>query len=306
MKGPLLIALAAFLWATDALFRVPAVSTLSATTIVWIEHAIGILVLAPYVWLRYGKTAFQLKPREWIAAASVGILGSAIATVLFTLAFQYLNPSAVILVQKVQPVLVIYLAALFLGERPLAEFLLWGAIAILSAAALALTDASSEDILKTGEAISRQSRGALCSLGAAFLWAVSTVAGKALLRTRPAGVATFWRFVFGFTALTVLVPLTGSSFVPVVNSPAAAAGLLYMSLIPGLLAMLAYYAGLERTRASTVTLVELLYPVCAIALNAIFLNSYLTATQWIASLLLILSVTLGTRGNLETNSRLDR
>jgi drug/metabolite transporter (DMT)-like permease len=299
--GPLLIALAAFLWATDALFRVPAVAGISATTIVWFEHALSVVLLLPFLLIRYGKKSWQLTRREWISAALVGVLGSALATVLFTLAFQYLNPSAVILIQKIQPVLVIYLAVLFLQEKPAPEFLFWGGVAILSAAALALTDASSEP-LPEGQKFTAQALGALLSLGAALLWAVSTVAGKSLLRTQPAIIATFWRFVFGLIALTLIAPINGSPWIPQTNT-SGWMGLVYMSLVPGLFAMLAYYSGMERTRASTVTIVELLYPVCAIGLNALFLQAYLAPTQWVAALLLVLSVTLGTRGNLESNSR---
>lgn len=299
MIGPLLVALAAFLWATDALFRVPAVAEISATSIVWFEHALCVLILGPIVWARHGKAAIHMTRREWLSAASIGVLGSALATVLFTLAFQYLNPSAVILIQKVQPVLVIYLAVIFLREKPGPEFLFWGGIAILSAAALALTDAP-EELSSTQIKLSSQAWGAMLSLGAALLWAISTVAGKALLRTQPVAVATFWRFVFGLIALTIIAPLHDSPWIPQTTA-SGWVGLVYMSLVPGLLAMVAYYSGMERTRASTVTIVELLYPVCAIGLNALFLNAYLSLTQWIAALLLVLSVTLGTRRNLETD-----
>jgi hypothetical protein len=45
----------------------------------------------------------------------IGGVGSAIATVAFTESFQFLNPSLVILLQKMQPVVAITLAAIVLA-----------------------------------------------------------------------------------------------------------------------------------------------------------------------------------------------
>jgi drug/metabolite transporter (DMT)-like permease len=55
--------------------------------------------------------------------------------------------------------------------------------------------------------------------------------------------------------------------------------------------MLAYYAGLKRTPASVTTLVELLFPISAVLLNALFLGVKLDLNQLAAGALLLFSVT---------------
>jgi len=67
--------------------------------------------------------------------------------------------------------------------------------------------------------------------------------------------------------------------------------LLYMALVPGLGAMLLYYAGMKRTPALVVTFVELLFPVGAVILNWIFLDSPLSMFQVAAAAALLLAVT---------------
>src|SRR4051812_44300466 len=105
--GPILVGIACFLWATDALVRYPAISALDPTLIVFVEHVLAVAILLPWIILQGRKHAFALTPRVGFAAAFSGICGSALATVLFTASFLYINPSIAILLQKLQPVLVV-------------------------------------------------------------------------------------------------------------------------------------------------------------------------------------------------------
>src|SRR5690349_6696754 len=92
-KGPLLVGLAACLWATDALVRYPAINKIDPTFIVFFEHLLGVLILAPWVYLKYQKQLFSLSPGEWASALFCGVGGSALGTLFFTASFLYVNPS---------------------------------------------------------------------------------------------------------------------------------------------------------------------------------------------------------------------
>ena len=94
--GPWLVALAAFLWAIDAPFRKYLTADLSSTTIVFMEHILIVIIVL--VGLRpYLKEFKKLNWRGWLAIAFIGFGGSALATVLFTQSFHYVNPSVAIL-----------------------------------------------------------------------------------------------------------------------------------------------------------------------------------------------------------------
>lgn len=288
--SPILIAIAAILWATDAPFRLPAVQALDPILVVLFEHCIGLGALSLWAFFKKRPEVLRLQTSDWIGAILVGGGGSALATVFFTASFRYINPSLTILLQKLQPILVILLASLLLKEKPKKGFFLWTVLALSSAAVLSFPDLNFS-FLKDG--IDLHSRGVFYAMGAATLWAIATISGKFLLRKNAPGTVTFWRYAFGFATLIGLTLLSNSPLTPLLSSFSSTPilkALLYISLVPGLLSMVAYYAGLLKTPASTATLIELLYPVSAVVINTLVLHQPLNLVQLAAGTLLLVSV----------------
>jgi drug/metabolite transporter, DME family len=287
--GAALIGLTAILWATDGLFRFPLAAAFNPTVIVFSEHTLILLVLLPFYAVSLLRHPHEAERGPVISPANIGLFaligagGSALATVLFTLSFRHLNPSVAILLQKVQPVFVVLIAHGVLGERPARRFYGWAALALLSAIALSV---SFSNLSLQG----RLQEGAVEALLAAFVWAASTVAGKILLKRCTAMTVTFWRFAFGWLALGIWLLLAGHPGTTSWISPDHWGQLAYMALVPGLLAMVIYYAGLSRTTASIATFVELLYPLSAVCLNAWILHTALTLPEGAAAAVLVFSV----------------
>ena len=289
ISGSLLVAMASILWATDALFRVPALYSLNPVIIVLFEHIICLLALLPWV-LVFPKTKiFKLSTTGWGAAILIGAGGSALATVLFTSSFKYTNPSVSILLQKLQPILTVFFASLFLGERPGIKFFKWAPVALASGLLLSFPDLNF-NFFDNG--FSAHHKGVFFAVLAALLWSLSTIAGKALLKNQPSSITTFWRFFFGFITLLIMWITSGDSLpLDIIKNDKIIIALLYMGLISGLLAMLAYYAGLKKIQASISTFVELMFPITAVILNTVLLDMPLTKTQIIAACVLLLAVT---------------
>jgi drug/metabolite transporter, DME family len=293
LSGPGLVAAAAFLWATDALVRYPAIGRVDPTFIVFVEHLLAVLILLPWVMLKFPGKIFSLSFKEWVAALFCGVGGSALGTVLFTASFAYVNPSVAVLLQKLQPVFVVMIAYVLLGERPVRKFYFWAVIALAAGIVLGFPELQFKELFHS---ISLRSKGIHYAFAAALIWAASTVSSKILLRRLPVVLATFWRFSFGFIALGLLfgivqgpglwhyckIGMEYSNFVP----------LLYLSLVPGLFAMMAYYSGLSRTPAGVTSFIELIYPIAAVVLNTVFLHTPLEPIQTIAGGVLILAVAM--------------
>lgn len=291
--GPLLVAIAAILWSTDALYRFPAAHGTSAVWIVFAEHLLAMSVFIPWILAKGARFAFQLKPSEWILCFVVGAGGSALATILFTASFKHINPSVSILLQKLQPIFVILLAWVFLGERPSRKFYLWALVAILSASILTFPDL---DFASAFRGLDPRSRGVWFSLEACGLWAVATVAGKRLLRRIDPNLATFWRFALGTLASWFLLVASGSDarwdlFFQGEHFKAYA----YMGIMTGILPMVFYYQGMKRTTAGVVTITELLFPISAVIVNHFFLSSPINAVQSLSGAVLIFSVVMISR-----------
>src|SRR4051812_21636615 len=94
--GPYLVFLAALLWATDAPFRLHLTESLSSNFIVLAEHFIDTLIVLPLLLMNWREMK-QLSRRHWLAIIIIAIGGSALASIAFTQAFHYVNPSVAIL-----------------------------------------------------------------------------------------------------------------------------------------------------------------------------------------------------------------
>src|SRR6185503_6674915 len=130
--GPYLVFIAALLWATDAPFRVHLTQSLSSNFIVLAEHLVDTIIVLPILLMNWREMK-QLRAKQWVAIIVIAIGGSALASVAFTQAFHYVNPSVAILLQKLQPLIVIGLAASMLQEQLRSRFWLWAAVAIAGA-----------------------------------------------------------------------------------------------------------------------------------------------------------------------------
>jgi drug/metabolite transporter (DMT)-like permease len=284
--GTLFIAIAAIFWATDALFRAPLAQVVSPVFIVLFEHLIGVIALLLWNLLLNRKKLRGYPFKSWLALFLIGAGGSALATVLFTASFRYINPSVAILIQKLQPILVIVLAFSFLREKPRRNFWGWALLALASAIVVGVPHFDFS--------LNTDSKGVMYALVAASLWAASTVAGKSVSGTLPPSVIAFWRYAFGLLTLLGLFGLAVSAgeSIPfsVLHQGRILRALLYIAAIPGIAGLVFYYSGLKRASAISATFTELLFPVSAVVLNWVFLGASLSIVQILAGVVLLFSV----------------
>ena len=78
--GPMLVFLAAMLWASDAPFRVHLTQALASNFIVLGEHLVSCLVAIPVLLLNWRELK-KLSARDWAAILFIGVCGSALASV---------------------------------------------------------------------------------------------------------------------------------------------------------------------------------------------------------------------------------
>ena len=274
-----LVALAAALWGTDALFRLPLVSALPAATIVLAEHVILVLVTLPWLPRAFRAASRASRPVDWWALVFIGAGASAVATVLFTMAFRYGDPITPVALQKIQPLLAAGAACLFLGERLRPKYGLFLIAAMGSAWLLSFDEPF--DVTVAGLS------AALLALGAAALWAGGTVAGRQVSLRLDFASITVLRFAIGLPAALVVATVTGAPLLPAAGD---VPGLIGLALVPGLLALLLYYRGLQSTPAARATIAELAFPVMAAVVGITVLNASLTWSQWTGLVFLLVTV----------------
>lgn len=285
--GPYLVFFAAMLWAIDAPFRVHLTQSLTSNFIVLGEHFVDIFFVLPILFLNFSEIK-KLKTKEWISIIIIAIGGSAVASIAFTEAFHYVNPSVAILLQKLQPIIAIFLAGLILKEKKTPLFWLWATIALIGAYLISFPNFIPQ--VYAGEKLNLNIIGISLALLAAILWGASTVLGKFVLNKVNFKIMTSLRFTVAFVFLLLLnwqqksfpdfSKLTGTDFIFIIA----------IAVASGVASLLIYYKGLENCSASIATLAELGFPMAAVIINWIFLGDFLVPMQIVGMAILLFSL----------------
>lgn len=268
---PLMIAVAAMLWGTDAVWRTDLLRTLTVPSIVFWEHVILVTATGWLLW-RDRHSLGRLNRVDWAAVLVIGMGASALATVLFTQAFRLASPTTVVLLQKTQPLVAISLASLLLREPLPARFWPVLPLALLGAYLISFGDTGP---IRSLSGVGDVPLGAAMSLGAAALWGTGTVLGRRLLGKVSFPTLTALRFAAALPALAIATATLGWA----VPGRGALLPLFVLALVAGLAGLLIYYRGLRETPAAVATLCELSFPVTAIVVNAVLLDSPVSPNQ---------------------------
>ncbi|KKP78177.1 MAG: hypothetical protein UR77_C0006G0049 [Candidatus Nomurabacteria bacterium GW2011_GWC2_35_35] len=274
--GPLLIIIAALLWAFDGVIR-RYLYALPPITIIFFEHLFGLIILFPFVYKYILKTKFT--KREFFLVILVSILSGLLGTLWFTTALLQVHSisfSVVFLLQKLQPIFAITTARIFLKEQLDKRYIKWALLAIFSA--FFVTFPNGWINFQTGEGTII---AALYALGAAFAWGSSTTFSKMLLGKIDFKVSTFYRF---FVTILIALPLLflfgntngGGLSIPNLSQFALLA---LIAVSTGMVALLIYYKGLAMT-----------FPFIAILIDMQLYHTVLLPSQWIASIALVFSI----------------
>lgn len=291
MIGLIYIILASLLWALDTLIRYPLLgSGASPERIVITEHVI--------LFLFFMGVLYNAREKIWNAKIShafyflmIGALGSAYATLAFTKAFTLLNPSLVILLQKLQPIVVIVLARIILGETVARQFIVWALITLLGGFLVSYKDIMPGLLNFDFESLSANSlQGYTLTMFAVVGWGSALVFGKklSLLGYNEKEIMA-GRFTMGLFAL---LPLLIWTPIELSGPPMSFLKILVMVILSGLIAMYLYYKGLRQVPARLGALAEMFFPFFAVILNWMILGYSLDYYQIAGGALLVVGSTV--------------
>lgn len=276
--GTWLIAVAASMWGLSGLLREPLSKELPALAVVLAEHVVLVLLVSPWVVAALRELS-RSSLRTKVGILVIGAGSSALATTMFTAAFRIGDPITPQVLQKLQPVIALVLAAVVLGERLTPRFPLFAVPAILGAWLLAFPD-------PLGVGVQSLTAAGL-AVGAAALWAAGTVLGRMVSAELSFLHVTTLRFTVGLVALAGFAMVTGT---PVGVPLALVPQLALLALVPGLLALVLYYLALRRTPASRATLAELAFPLSAATVGVLWLDGRLDGSQWLGFVVVLAAV----------------
>jgi drug/metabolite transporter (DMT)-like permease len=288
MTGTFFIMLACLTWALDTLIRYPLLNQgYSTLQIVLFEHITLVTVTFPLIW-RYRSVFKSMEVKSYLGLFFIGGIGSALGTLAFTEAFHYLNPTVVILLQKLQPIVAIITAYFFLKERIERHFIQWAVLILGGSLVMIWPDIMglSQTSLYYVDNLQAIMKGYGYTLLAVVAWGAATVCGKYLsMKNVPSNAIMSGRFLSGAVVLAILAIQSKESLTTMTTG--SLSSLVCMALLSGLLGMWLYYRGLKRIRAQYATLAEMTFPVFAAVINWVFLDMSLTSYQVIGAFLLV-------------------
>lgn len=280
IPGVILVAIAAAMWGTDPIIRKPLATTTSATTIVFGEHVVLVLLTLPFLFPAL-RSVFRAGWKYVLCAIAIGAGASAVATILFTEALFQGDFVTPVVIQKIQPLIAIAAAGAILGERARPRFV-WFVLPALLGFWLVNQPHPLEPTAQGMKPI-------LYATAAAAMWAFGTVLGRFLSREVEFHHIVSLRFFFGLLAAAIALPI--------MNAKAYAGAhdslwIGYLAVVTGFLALSLYYFGLRKTPAMMSSIAELTYPAIAVIAGIYAYNSDLRWTQWIGVAIIMVTVTL--------------
>lgn len=283
--GPMFIITAALLWAMDGVIRRNLYS-LPPLTIIFFEHIVGLIILLPFVYKNLIKE--KIGRRELFLLLVIALLSGLLGTLWFTTALlkiNFISFSVVFLLQKLQPIFAISSARVFLKEKISKQYIPWAVLALVSA--YFITFKNGVINLDTGEGTII---AAIYALGASFAWGTSTTFSKMLLNKVSTKVATFYRFFFTIIMAFILILFTKQASVLSLPTIPQLGLFVIIALSTGMVALYLYYKGLARTPVHISTILELTFPFIAILIDMFLYDSYLSTSQWVATIILVFSI----------------
>jgi len=287
LKGTVAIGIAAVMWGFDGVVLTPRLYNLDVGFVVFMLHLIPFLLMNVFMFRQY-KLINEFNTKDILVFFSIALTGGALGTLsmvkaLFLVNFQQL--SVVVLLQKLQPIFAVLLAAIFLKEKLTGRFILWGLLAVIAGYILTF-----EFSWPTISSDRNTMLAAMFALVAAFCFGSSTVFSKMGLKNYDFKTMTFFRYGFT-TVLMFLYVLSTQKFQQFsIANQSNWMFFIIIGLTTGSGAIFLYYFGLHRVNAITSIIVELIFPISAIIFDYIFNDARLSMIQWGSAAVMVFSI----------------
>ena len=270
--APYFIMAAAALWALDGLFRTQLTYSIPTTSIIFFEHVLGFIILSPII-IKNFRWIKAIKTETWKVIFLMTLVSTVLGTLFFTEAlarsFAYNDYVTPILLQKLQPIFVIIMSAIFLKEKLSVRFIFLATTALMGSYLISFGTAPISLSFDGKEIIY------LLAIGAAFCWGTGTILSKKVLDKVEFPTATALRFLLAIPISFAFIFMLKQSY----DFTQIATGdfvrfLIIAGITGGAGALFLYYWGLQNTQAKISTFAELMFPVVSILIAITPLNPY--------------------------------
>jgi drug/metabolite transporter (DMT)-like permease len=287
VSGPdLVLVLANIVYATAALGTRLTLDHVPPATLALLRLMIATAVLVPFT-LRQPSSGFTRG--DHVRLAAMGVVGFAAAYALSHWGLARSTVTNAALLIAVEPLTLLALGPLLLGERLSDRERMGAAVAVVGAVVVVVNG-----IPGVTAALVPHWRGDVMLVLAGVAYAVYTLVGRPVLRRRPALAVTTWSIAWGLPALAPLAVAEWYAGTRVQPTPAALVGTLYLGGVITGLGYLVWNRVLERVSAARAAVFLNVQPVAGALLGVLALGEPLTPFTIAGGVLVVAGLLLTT------------
>jgi len=281
--GAGLVALSALSFGAMAIFaRIAAAGGAEVTAVLFLRFLIAGAVMT-VVMVVTGRRWPGRRNRQVLSL--MGGVGYVLQSLCFFLALQYARAGLVSLLLYLYPVLVTVLAVIFRGER-LSALRVGATLAALLGTVLTLS-----------EGLEGRWIGVALGVSTALIYSVYILVGSRVLAEEDSLAAATVVMLSAAATFGVVVAITGPRFPA---TPDAWGAVLAIALVSTVIAMVSFFAGIQRLGAADAATLSTLEPVVTCLLAAIFLGEPVTPLQAVGGAIVLAAVVALARGEGRT------
>lgn len=287
----ILLLLPSLIWSTVFPFSKLVLEFIPPTSLAALRFSIGACFLTAYALRNAGRrkfiAAWQNQGRRLLA---LGFFGVFLHNLLQNLGLNLSSASSTSLLGAMDPIFTMVLSIIFLKEKANTKKLVALLMAVLG---IYLVTSGGHWALDWG----KSSLGNVLALGSALCYSLYTIMSKQVLNAEEPPTVVAWSTIVG-AVLLVLVALFTERAVPWSNLPTPLIfNVLYLSIVPTSVSVVAYAYLLQRVQASLAALSLFLIPVFSILWSVFLLSEQLGWPIFMGGALIICGVALAVRGS---------
>jgi drug/metabolite transporter (DMT)-like permease len=291
VRAEVVLVLANIVYATSYVATRLTLADVPPSTLALIRLVVGSLILVPLASALRRPGASTLSPADRWRVFWMGALGFAGAFALSHWGLARSTATNGALLITVEPVTLLVLAPLLLGERLTRREGAGAALALLGA-----TLVVANGIPGLSEALVPHWRGDLLLVLAGVAYASYSLIGREILARHSSLSVTAWSIAWGAGAMLPLALIERASGALPRVTPTAIAGTLYLAVVITALGYLAWNYGLERVSASRAAIFLNLQPLVGALLGVAVLGESLTPYTVAGGGLILAGLTLTVKG----------
>ncbi|MDJ0659427.1 MAG: DMT family transporter [Crocosphaera sp.] len=274
---------------------------ISFCNVLFVGNLCALVVLLGIYYPQLQRRAFsQLSSRNWGYLLLVALLSGALAPALFFSALERTAVNNVILISRIEPPLILLLSVMFLRARVNSWVVSGAIISSLGVLLTVILQPPQGDMIQMSTF--QLGVGELMIAGGAIASAIANIISQVSLQNVPLGFFNVVKTALGTVIFfAIALYLYGKDHFMDVSSPLLWKWMIVYGTIIVVMGQLCWFAGLQRTNVSEISLANSFNPIAGVLAAFLILGETPTTAQYMGGLVIIVGIIFNQIGIIQQN-----